>query len=49
MFLISLIQDSTAFDSGYNIGYFIGKYLPLVVIIVIAFFLFRYFKNKSKK
>ncbi|MEM5565768.1 hypothetical protein WNY78_11665 [Psychroserpens sp. AS72] len=44
-----LIQDSSAYDSGYTIGYAIGKYLPFVVLVVIAFFLFRYFKNKSKK
>jgi hypothetical protein len=47
MLLINLIQDSSAYDSGYNIGYAIGKFLPFVILVVIAFFLFRYFKNKK--
>ena len=49
MLLINLIQDSAAYDSGVKVGYMIGRLLPLVVLIVIAYFVFRYFKNKSKK
>ncbi len=47
MLLINLIQDSSAYDSGYTIGYSIGKYLPFIILVVIAIFLFRYFKNKK--
>ncbi|MCF7567289.1 hypothetical protein L3X37_02775 [Sabulilitoribacter arenilitoris] len=43
------LQESEAYDAGYNIGYTIGKYLPLVVVIVIAYLIYRYIKNKSKK
>ncbi len=49
MLLITLVQDSSAYDAGYNVGYTIGRYLPFVILVVIAFFLFRYFKNKPKK
>tara|TARA_B100000809_G_C15129958_1_gene527943 strand:- start:3551 stop:3700 length:150 start_codon:yes stop_codon:yes gene_type:complete len=49
MLLINLMQDSAAYDSGVKVGYMIGRILPFVVLIVIAFFIFRYFKNKSKK
>ncbi|WP_431132889.1 hypothetical protein [Psychroserpens mesophilus] len=42
--LISLIQDS-----GYDIGYAIGQNLPYIILLILAFILFRYFKNKSKK
>jgi len=47
--LISLFQDSESYDSGYGIGYAIGQNLPYIIILVLAFFVFRYFKNKSKK
>jgi large-conductance mechanosensitive channel len=26
------MNDSTAYDSGYQIGYFIGSYLPFILI-----------------
>ncbi|WP_157717096.1 hypothetical protein [Formosa sp. Hel1_31_208] len=46
---MSALQDSAAYDSGYDIGYAIGQNLPYIIILVLAFFVFRYFKNKSKK
>jgi len=49
MRIANLLQDSTARDAGYNIGYAIGKNLPYIIILILAFFVFRYFKNKSKK
>jgi len=49
MLLMSTLQDSDAYDSGYDIGYAIGQNLPYIIFIVLAFFVFRYFKNKSKK
>ncbi|SDR72064.1 hypothetical protein SAMN04515667_0435 [Formosa sp. Hel1_31_208] len=49
MLLMSALQDSAAYDSGYDIGYAIGQNLPYIIILVLAFFVFRYFKNKSKK
>lgn len=48
MLLISLYQDSEPYESGYDIGYAIGQNLPYIIILVLAFFVFRYFKNKSK-
>lgn len=49
MLLISLFQDSESYDSGYDIGYAIGQNLPYLFLLIVAFILFRYFKNKSKK
>jgi hypothetical protein len=49
MLLINLMQDSAAYDSGVKFGYMIGRILPFLVLIVIAYFIFRYFKNKAKK
>lgn len=49
LLLILVIQDSNSYDSGYNIGYAIGQNLPYIIILIVAFFVFRYFKNKSKK
>lgn len=49
MLLIKFLQDSTATDAGYTVGYAIGQNLPYIVILIIAFFVFLYFKNKSKK
>jgi len=49
MLLINLMQDSAAYDAGVKVGYIIGRILPFVILIVIAFFLIKYFKNKSKK
>ena len=34
-------------DKGYEIGVFIGTYLPFVVLVVIAYLLFKGFKNRS--
>ena len=34
-------------DHWYEIGVFIGTYLPFVVLVVIAYFMFNRFKNKS--
>lgn len=47
--LISLFQDSGSNDSGYDIGYAIGQNLPYLFLLILAFLVFRYFKNKSKK
>lgn len=49
LLLILLFQDSKPYDSGYDIGYAIGQNLPYIIILIMAFFAFRYFKNKSKK
>lgn len=49
IFLISLFQNSEPYNSGYDIGYAIGQNLPYLIILILAFFVFRYFRNKSKK
>lgn len=49
MLAISVLQDSTTYDKGYDIGYAIGQNLPYIIVIVLALFVFLYFKNKSKK
>jgi len=34
-------------DKGYEIGVVIGTYLPFVVLVVIAYFIFNRFKNRK--
>jgi hypothetical protein len=35
-------------DSSYEIGVFIGSMLPFVALVVIAFLIYRRYKNKLK-
>ncbi len=49
MRFFTIIQDSGAYDAGYNVGYMIGKILPFILLVVIGYFLYRYFNKKSKK
>lgn len=49
MKLLVVLQESEAYDAGYSLGYTIGKYLPLVVVVVIAYFVYRLIKKKFKK
>jgi len=46
--MLNLIQNSSAYDAGRSIGYFIGRLFPIIVIAIVAYFIYRYFKNKSK-
>ena len=53
--LITLLQDvnideklKEAPDSSYGVGVFIGTLLPFVVLVVIAYVIYRYNKNKYK-
>ncbi len=55
MLLISLLQDinieekvKNAPDSSYEIGIFIGSMLPFVVLVIIAYLLYRYNKNRNR-
>ncbi len=55
MVLISLLQDvninekiNDAPDASYKIGVFIGTLLPFVVLVTIAFLIYRYNKNKKE-
>jgi len=34
-------------DHGYEIGVFIGTYLPFVILVIIAYLMFRKFKNRQ--
>ncbi len=34
-------------DKGYEIGVVIGTYLPFVVLVLIAYFMFNRFKNRK--
>ena len=36
-------------DSSYEIGVFIGTMLPFVVLVIIAYVIYRYNKNKMNK
>ena len=36
-------------DSSYEIGIFIGSMLPLVVLVIVAYVIYRYNKNKLNK
>jgi len=56
MLLITLIQDiniedklKSAPDSNYEIGVFIGSMLPFVVLVAIAYMIYRYNKNRINK
>jgi len=54
--LLTLLQDvnideklKEAPDSGYGIGVFIGTLLPFVVLVVLAYVIYRYNKNRYRK
>jgi len=54
--LVLLIQEidiedkiKNAPDNSYEIGVFIGSMLPFVVLVVIAYLIYRYNKNKINK
>ena len=53
MSLILLLQADieekikNAPDRGYEIGVFIGTYLPFVILVILAYLLFKGFKNRS--
>ncbi|WP_178986483.1 hypothetical protein [Winogradskyella helgolandensis] len=53
--LITVLQNvdidekiKNAPDSSYSIGIFIGTLLPFVVLVLIAFAIYRYNKNRYK-
>jgi hypothetical protein len=53
--LITLLQDvnidekiKTAPDNNYGIGIFIGSLLPFAILVVIAYIIYRYNKNRYK-
>tara|TARA_R110002050_G_scaffold243115_1_gene379501 strand:- start:24138 stop:24314 length:177 start_codon:yes stop_codon:yes gene_type:complete len=53
---ISLLQDidikektQNAPGKEYEIGVFIGSMLPFVVLVLLAYFIYRYNKNKINK
>lgn len=55
MKLLALLQDidinqkiNNAPDASYKIGVFIGSLLPFIILVTIAYFLFRYKKNKKE-
>ncbi|MDU8884753.1 hypothetical protein RXV94_01185 [Yeosuana sp. MJ-SS3] len=54
--LILLIQEvdieekiKNAPDSSYEIGVFIGSMLPFVLLVLVAYLIYRYNKNKINK
>mgnify|MGYP000928580566 FL=1 len=56
MLLITLIQDiniedklKSAPDSNYEIGIFIGSMFPFVILVAIAYMIYRYNKNRINK
>ena len=56
MFLIPLIQEikieekiKNAPDDGYGIGVFIGSMLPFLVLVTVAYLIYRYNKNRINK
>lgn len=56
MLLISLLQDvaiedkiKNAPDGNYEIGVFIGSMLPFVILVILAYVIYRYNKNRIKK
>ena len=56
MLLLTILQNvdiekklKDAPDSQYEIGVFIGSMLPFVVLVIIAYAIYRYNKNKMKE
>ena len=56
MFLVSILQEvdieqklKDAPDDSYSIGVFIGSMLPFVILIAIAYLIYRYNKNRIKE
>ena len=56
MFLLALLLQvdieekiQNAPDSNYEIGVFIGTMLPFVVLVLIAYGIYRYNKNKTEQ
>ncbi|MCF6294719.1 MAG: hypothetical protein L3J25_03405 [Flavobacteriaceae bacterium] len=56
MLLISLLQEinieekvKNAPDSNYEIGVFIGSMLPFVVLVVLAYIIYKYHKKRINK
>jgi len=56
MHLLTVLQNvdieqkmKDAPDSQYEIGVFIGSMLPFVVLVIIAYAIYRYNKNKMKE
>lgn len=54
--IISLLQEvdinekiKEAPDNSYEIGVFIGSMLPFVVLVIIAYMIYRYNKNRINK
>ena len=55
MLLANILQDvnieekiKNAPDSSYEVGVFIGSMVPFVVLVVIAYLIYRHHKNKIK-
>ncbi|WP_203460340.1 hypothetical protein [Lacinutrix sp. WUR7] len=55
MKFLALIQEidikekiDKAPDAAYGIGIFIGSMLPFVVLVALAYFIYRYNKNKKE-
>lgn len=56
MFLVLLLQNPTieeklkdAPDKNYEIGVFIGSMLPFVILVTLAYLIYRYNKNRINK
>ncbi|MEL0645384.1 hypothetical protein V6251_13405 [Olleya sp. Ti.3.14] len=53
--LLSLLQVNiedkikNAPDDNYQIGILIGSYLPLFILVVLAYLLYRFNKNRNKE
>lgn len=53
--LITILQEANldeklknAPDSNYGIGIFIGSFLPFLILVIIAYVIYRYNKNRYK-
>ncbi|MCF8273015.1 MAG: hypothetical protein K9I95_04205 [Flavobacteriaceae bacterium] len=56
MLLITIIQDiniedkiKNAPDSSYEIGIFIGSMLPFIILVALAYLIYRYNKNRANR
>ncbi len=54
--LLAILQDidieekiNNAPDSGYSIGVFIGSMLPFIILVALAYLIYRYNKKRRDK
>lgn len=47
--MITSIQNKNLYDTGFSIGYVLGKIFPFLILGAIIFLIIKILKKKSKK